>query len=182
MDEDLIETKLSSTAVYDGKLLHVKCDLVRLPNGREASREWIQHPGAAAVLPMLSDGRVVLVRQYRYPVQSVTLEIPAGKMDIPGEDPLACAMRELKEETGYTAEKFTKLTTIATTVGFSNECIHIYAAQGLVSGTQCPDEDEFIHVQRILLSEAVQMVRDGKIIDAKSITAILLLQDRLTSK
>ena len=182
MDEDLIETKLSSITVYDGKLLHVKCDLVRLPNGREASREWIQHPGAAAVLPMLSDGRVVLVRQYRYPVQSVTLEIPAGKMDIPGEDPLACAMRELKEETGYTAEKFTKLTTIATTVGFSNECIHIYAAQGLVSGTQCPDEDEFIHVQRILLSEAVQMVRDGKIIDAKSITAILLLQDRLTSK
>lgn len=182
MDEDLIETKLSSTTVYDGKLLHVKCDLVRLPNGREASREWIQHPGAAAVLPMLSDGRVVLVRQYRYPVQSVTLEIPAGKMDIPGEDPLACAMRELKEETGYTAEKFTKLTTIATTVGFSNECIHIYAAQGLVSGTQCPDEDEFIHVQRIPLSEAVQMVRDGKIIDAKSITAILLLQDRLTSK
>ena len=80
------------------------------------------------------------------------------------------------------AEKFTKLTTIATTVGFSNECIHIYAAQGLVSGTQCPDEDEFIHVQRIPLSEAVQMVRDGKIIDAKSITAILLLQDRLTSK
>jgi ADP-ribose pyrophosphatase len=175
MDEDLVEQKISSQNVYDGKLLHVKCDQVRLPNGREAAREWIQHPGAAAVLPVLPDGRIVLVRQYRYPIQAVTLEIPAGKMDVVGEDPLGCAKRELQEETGYTATIFTPLITLATTVGFSNERIHLFLARGLTAGEASPDEDEFIHVVRIPLTDAVQMVYEGQIVDAKSITAILLL-------
>ena len=125
MDEDLIETKISSEDIYDGNLLHVRKDTVRLPDGNTSVREWITHPGASAVIPLLPDGRVVLVRQYRYPVQAVTLEIPAGKLDSAGEDPLECAKRELKEETGYTAEKYTMLTKVATTVGFSNEFIHM---------------------------------------------------------
>ena len=175
MDEDLIETKISSEAVYDGNLLHVKRDTVRLPDGNTSVREWITHPGASAVIPLLPDGRVVLVRQYRYPVQAVTLEIPAGKLDSAGEDPLECAKRELKEETGYTAEKYTMLTKVATTVGFSNEFIHIYAAEELAAGEQCPDEDEFINIVKVPLEEAVEMVGDGRIYDAKSIAAVLLL-------
>ena len=179
MDEDLIETKISSEAVYDGNLLHVKRDTVRLPDGNTSVREWITHPGASAVIPLLPDGRVVLVRQYRYPVQAVTLEIPAGKLDSAGEDPLECAKRELKEETGYTAEKYTMLTKVATTVGFSNEFIHIYAAEELAAGEQCPDEDEFINTVKVPLAEAVRMVEEGKIYDAKSVTSILLLKERL---
>lgn len=179
MDEDLIETKISSEDVYDGVLLHVKKDTVKLPNGKEATREWIRHPGAASVIPLLPDGRIVLVRQYRYPVQKVTLEVPAGKLDSPDEDPLDCAVRELKEETGYTAGKIEKLTMIATTVGFSNEKIYLYAAQDLSAGEQCPDEDEFINTVKVPLAEAVRMVEEGKIYDAKSVTSILLLKERL---
>ena len=179
MDEDLIETKISSEDIYDGNLLHVRKDTVRLPDGNTSVREWITHPGASAVIPLLPDGRVVLVRQYRYPVQAVTLEIPAGKLDSAGEDPLECAKRELKEETGYTAEKYTMLTKVATTVGFSNEFIHIYAAEELQAGEQCPDEDEFIHTVRVPLEEAVERVGDGRIYDAKSATSILMVERRL---
>ena len=100
-DNDLIEKKIDSKNVFDGHLLHVRCDSVRLPNGNVTTREWVKHPGAAAVLPILPDGRVILVRQYRYPVQRVTLEIPAGKLDSPDENPLDCAKRELAEETGF---------------------------------------------------------------------------------
>lgn len=182
MDEDLIETKISSEDVYDGVLLHVKKDTVKLPNGREATREWIRHPGAASVIPVLPDGRIVLVRQYRYPVQQVTLEVPAGKLDAPDEDPLDCATRELKEETGYTAGRIEKLTMIATTVGFSNEKIHLYAAEDLTAGEQCPDEDEFIHTVKVTLDEALQMVENGTIMDAKSVTSILMLKERLCRK
>ena len=179
MDEDLIETKISSEDIYDGNLLHVRKDTVRLPDGNTSVREWITHPGASAVIPLLPDGRVVLVRQYRYPVQAVTLEIPAGKLDSAGEDPLECAKRELKEETGYTAEKYTMLTKVATTVGFSNEFIHIYAAEELQAGEQCPDEDEFIHMTAVPFKQALAMIADGTIYDAKSVTAILLLQQLL---
>ena len=128
MYEDLLEKKLQSENIYDGVLLHVRRDTVTLPNGREAVREWVRHPGASAVLPVFEDGTVLLVRQYRYPVDRVTLEIPAGKLDFPKEDPLACAVRELSEETGYTAKYWAKLTTIGTTVGFSNEYIHLNSA------------------------------------------------------
>ena len=182
MDEDLIETKLDSEDIFDGHLLHVRRDTVRLPNGNTAVREWISHPGASAVIPLLPDGRIILVRQYRYPIQQITLEIPAGKLDVVGEDPLDCAKRELKEETGYTALKYEKLTTIATTVGFSNECIHIYSARELTPGKQCPDEDEFINLVKVPLEEACAMVADGRIMDAKSITAILMLRQQLSSK
>lgn len=178
MDEDLIEKKISSEDIYDGYLLHVKRDKVLLPNGKESVREWISHPGASAVLPLLPDGRVILVRQYRYPVERVTLEVPAGKLDGPEEDPVLCAGRELAEETGYSAKTLTKLTTIATTVGFSNEYIHLYAAEDLVPGKQHTDEDEFINVVKLPLEEAVEMTGDGRIFDAKSVVSILLLAAR----
>ena len=177
MDEDLIEKKLDSEDIFSGCLLKVKKDKVELPNGNIAYREWIKHTGASAVIPILPNGEIILVRQYRYPVQAVTLEIPAGKLDIAGENPLECAKRELKEETGYTAENYRKLTTIATTVGFSDEYIHIYAAENLSAGEQCPDSDEFINVVRMPLTEAVSKVKSGEIMDAKSVTAILLLND-----
>ena len=174
-DENLIEKKLSSEDIFDGVLLHVKRDRVELPNGHEAVREWIKHPGASAVIPLLPDGNIILVKQYRYPVGRVTLEIPAGKLDKPDEDPIDCAIRELSEETGYSAEKMWKLTAIATTVGFSNEWIHIYAATNLTKGKQHPDDDEFINYVKMPLEEAVDMVKRGEIFDAKSAVGILLL-------
>ena len=176
-DADLIEEKVSSEDVFDGNLPHVKKDTVRLPNGNIAYREWIKHPGASAVVPVTPEGRLIFVRQYRYPIQQVTLEIPAGKLDAEGEDPLDCARRELSEETGYQAEKYTFLTKLATTVGFSNEFIYIYAAEGLTAGRQHPDEDEFINVCTLTMDEAMAKIRSGEICDAKSVTAVLLLRD-----
>lgn len=179
MYEDLIEKTLKSEKIFDGTLLHVRRDTALLPNGQQATREWIQHPGASAVLPVLPDGQVILVRQYRYPVGRVTLEIPAGKLDAPDEDPLDCAKRELSEETGYSAETINKLTTIGTTVGFSNEYIHIYQATGLTPGEQHPDEDEFLNVVRVPLAEAIEMTQDGRIFDAKTIVALLMYKEGL---
>ena len=176
-DADLIEEKVSSEDVFDGNLLHLKKDTVRLANGNIAYREWIKHPGASAVVPVTPEGRLIFVRQYRYPIQQVTLEIPAGKLDAEGEDPLDCARRELSEETGYQAEKYTFLTKLATTVGFSNEFIYIYAAEGLTAGRQHPDEDEFINVCTLTMDEAMAKIRSGEICDAKSVTAVLLLRD-----
>lgn len=178
MDEALIETGISSENIFDGNLLHVRRDTVKLPNGKTATREWIKHPGASSVIPMLEDGSVILVKQYRYPVGKITLEVPAGKLDALEEDPLVCAERELSEETGYTADKIEKLTTIATTVGFSNEYIHLYIATGLHSGKQHTDDDEFINVVKVPLQEAVAMVNDGRIIDAKSVVSILMAAAR----
>ncbi len=181
MYEDLIETKLESENIFDGNLLHIKKDKVKLPNGGEAYREWVKHPGAAAVIPLTDQGEIILVRQYRYPIGEVTLEIPAGKLDIAGEDPLECAKRELSEETGYTAHEYKFLSKLATSVGFSDEVIYIYAAKGLKAGTQHTDEDEFINVVKVPLAEAVEMVLDGRINDGKSVTAILML-DRMMNK
>lgn len=181
MYEDLIEKKISSVDVFDGNLLHVKKDEVELPNGRHASREWIKHPGASAVIPYTAEGNIIMVRQYRYPVQQVTLEIPAGKLDLKGEEPLECAKRELSEETGYTAGKYTKLFILATTVGFSNEHIHTYLAEDLKAGKMHPDDDEFLNLVTIPLAKAIEMVYNGEIIDAKSISAILLV-DRIKNK
>ena len=174
-DKTLVEQKISSEPVFDGVLLHVRKDTVKLPNGHTAPREWIKHPGASAVIPLLPDNQIILVRQFRYPVGKVTLEVPAGKLDKVGEDPIECAKRELSEETGYTAGKMWKLTTIATTVGFSDEYIHLYAAADLTPGKIHPDSDEFINVVKIPLTAALQMVESGKIFDAKSAISILLL-------
>ena len=181
MYEDLIETKLERENIFDGNLLHIKKDKVKLPNGGEAYREWVKHPGAAAVIPLTDQGEIILVRQYRYPIDEVTLEIPAGKLDVSGEDTLECAKRELSEETGYTAQEYKFLSKLATSVGFSDEVIYIYAAKGLKAGTQHTDEDEFINVVKVPLAEAVEMVLDGRINDGKSVTAIFML-DRMMNK
>jgi ADP-ribose pyrophosphatase len=179
MHEDLVEKKCSSENIFDGTLLHVCRDIVCLPNGKRAVREWIRHPGAAAVLPVLPNGNVILVRQYRYPIEKVTLEVPAGKLDAAGEDPLHCARRELSEETGYTAEQYEKLTTIATTVGFSNEYIHLYLAQNLSAGSQHTDEDEFVNVVEMSFCEALGLVKTGEIIDSKTIISLMMAAERL---
>ncbi len=182
MYEDLLEKKISSEKIFDGTLLHVRRDTVELPNGNKATREWIKHPGASSVLPILPDGRLLFVRQYRYPVDKVTLEVPAGKLDSSDEDPLVCAQRELSEETGYTAEHIEKLTTLATTVGFSNEFIHMYVADGLQPGQQHTDPDEFINVVKLTLDEALQKIYTGEIIDAKTIASILMYDRQLRVK
>ena len=178
-DLDLIETKISSENIYDGTLLHVKKDKVELPNGDISYREWIKHPGASAVIPVTDNNEIILVRQYRYPIQALTMEIPAGKLDVAGEDPLECAKRELEEETGYSAQEYQFLTKMATTVGFSDEFIYIYAARGLKAGQQHTDEDEFINVVTVPLAKAVEMVHSGEILDGKSVVAILMLQNML---
>ena len=182
MDENLIEKKISSEDIFDGVLLHVKRDMVELPNGHKSTREWIKHPGASAVVPILPNGNIILVKQFRYPVNKVTIEIPAGKLDSEGEDPLICAERELSEETGFTAGKIRKLTSIATTVGFSNEWIHLYVAEDLKPGKQHTDEDEFINCLKVPIKDALQMIDEGKIFDAKSVIAILLVAKEMCHK
>ena len=172
---ELIEQKLKTLTSYHGVIVNVRLDEARLPDGSTAKREVVEHPGGVTVLPLEPDGTVWCVRQYRYPFSRTLLEVPAGKLDAPDEDPLVCAERELSEETGYTAEHITKLTTIATTVGFSNEKIHLYAAEGLTPGKQHTDEDEFINVVKVPLEEAVAMATDGRIVDAKSVISILML-------
>jgi len=169
----LTEKKLDSKIVYDGKLLTVYCDKVELPNGREARREFIRHPGAVAVVPVTPEGNIVLVRQYRYPVGKTMLEVPAGKLD-KGEHPDACARRELEEETGYVAHQIKRLSSIYTTPGFTDEVIHLYIAEQLTLAKQCPDEDEFLDVEVYTKEQIRIMMNDGTINDAKSMLALLL--------
>ncbi len=163
----------SSRLVFDGRLLKVGIDQVRLPQGGVAEREWVRHSGAVAILPFLPDGRVVLVKQCRYPLGTVMWEIPAGKLDHgPGEEPQACARRELSEETGYEAGSWQYLLTIATTPGFSDEVIHLYKAWDLVQTQQHCDEDEFISVAAFTPAELAQMVREGSLFDSKTLCAL----------
>lgn len=173
MKQDLTEKKIVSKQVYQGSFLRILEDAVRLPDGREASREYVKHPGATAVVAITDDGRIVMVRQYRYPVGKVTLEIPAGKLDT-GEEALACAKRELKEETGYVAERWTKLTSLLTTPGFTDEVIHLYKAEKMRFDEACPDEDEFIHAELYTPEELRRMIEDETIVDAKTIVALLM--------
>ena len=174
-DKDLIEEKIGEESVFDGVLLHVQRDTVKLPNGHETTREWVRHPGASAVLPILPGGDIVLVKQYRYPVGQVTLEVPAGKLD-KNEEPINCAIRELEEETGFVADKIKKLTTIATTVGFSDEVIHLYVAEDLSAGKFNPDDDEFINVVKMPFAEALKKIESGEIFDVKTIISILMYE------
>ena len=169
----LWEKHVSTETVFDGKLLKIAVDKVILPDGREAVRELVHHPGAVAILPVLEDGSIVFVKQYRYPLDSILYEIPAGKLEL-NEDPLECATRELSEETGYLASKWSKLTTIATTPGFTDEIIHLYLAEGLELHEQHTDDDEFIEVVTIGQDDVRKMLLAETIFDAKTLSALYM--------
>ena len=171
--DNLNEEVLSKERKFDGVVIDVEHWQVRLPDGSVALREIALHKGAAAVVPVDEQGRVPMVRQYRVPLGRVTLEIPAGKLDFVGEDPEVCARRELAEETGLRAERVTKMVALRTTPGFCNETIHIYLAQGLSQGERHLDEDEFLDVELIPLTDLVREVLAGNIPDAKTQIAIL---------
>jgi len=163
--------------VYTGKIITLDMDTVRFPDGSTGELEMIRHPGASAVVPFLSDPRgddpqVLLIRQYRYAADGHLYEIPAGRLD-PGENPHDCAVRELKEETGCTAEQLDYLLTIYTTPGFTDEKIHLYMATGLASGETKHEADEFLDLQPMLLSRALEMVHGGEIRDSKTAVGLL---------
>ncbi len=163
----------SNEEVFSGRLLKVQRDHVTLPNGNDTTREYIRHPGAVAIVPLLADGRVVLVKQCRYPLRTLLWEIPAGKLDHgEAEDPDECARRELSEETGYEAQSWQRLLSIATTPGFSDEIIHLYKAWDLQKFAQHTDEDEFIGVQAFTPQQLRAMVAAGELYDAKTLCAL----------
>ena len=178
-DSKLREIPFHKETIYEGKILHVEKWQVTCPNGHPAPREIVVHKGAAAVVPVFEDGTTLLVRQHRVSVDRVTLEIPAGKLDHVGEDPLDCAVRELEEETGLRAQTMTLLTSVLTTPGFCTEQIGIYLAQGLSQGQTHPDEDEFLDLVRIPLDEAVDRVMRGELRDGKTICGLLMAREAL---
>lgn len=172
MDKHLFETKIDSTQIYDGKILNVSRDTVRLENGETAYREVIHHSGGVCVLPLDENGDVLFVKQFRYPFADVLLEIPAGKREL-GEDPLECGIRELSEEVGATADEIIPLGKLYPTVAYDTEIIYMYLARGLHFGEQHLDEDEFVDVIRIPFDEAYKMVMRDEIPDSKTQLAIL---------
>ena len=172
-DASLAETPQSEDVVWTGRIFNVDRLRVTLPDGRNAIRDVVRHPGAVAIVALTEDGRICLVRQYRTALGRVTVEIPAGKLD-PGEDPLECAHRELLEETGMVAERMAFLTTIATSDGFCDELIHIYMATGIAFSKSSPDADEFINVDLVELTDLVDAVLDGRIEDAKTVVGALI--------
>ena len=180
--QELREIPVSSEPIYNGRILDVQRWQVTCPNGNPAVREIVVHKGAAAVVPVYEDGTTLLVRQHRVAVDRVTLEIPAGKLDSVGEDPLDCAVRELEEETGLKAEKMTLLTSLLTTPGFCTEKIGIYLAQGLSQGDTHPDEDEFLGLVRIPLDDAIAMVMRGEIRDSKTICGLMMAREVIRSQ
>ncbi len=171
--QTLKENMLSSQKIFGGRLLHVYRDTVTLPDGKETTRELIRHPGAACVVPLTETNEVVVVRQFRYPLNEILTEIPAGKLDASGELPEAAAARELREETGFTAKRLTYLGALYPTPAYSDEVIHMYLATGLQHGQQSPDEDEWLSVETIPLCTLVQQILNGEIRDAKTQAAVL---------
>ena len=166
------ERKLSSEMKFDGKLIKVTYDIADV-NGKEAWREVVHHPGASAVVAIDEDKRIIMEKQFRYALNDYLLEIPAGKLDA-GEDSLVCAKRELEEETGIVASEWISLGTIATSPGFCNEVIHLYVAKGLSKGEIHWDEDEYVEVEHYTFDELLQCIKDEKIKDSKTLSALLL--------
>ncbi len=179
----LLETKQSSKEILDGDFLHAYRDVVALPDGSEATREYIVHPGAVMVIPLVTDesgdSRVVLERQFRYPVGCVMIEFPAGKFD-PHETSLACAQRELREETGYTALEWARAGVLHPVIAYSTEFIDIWFARQLQSGQRKLDEGEFLDVFTASASELLAWCAQGKVTDAKTLTGALWLQNVLS--
>lgn len=168
------ERTVSSQRIYQGRIVSLRVDEVVLPDGRRSQREIVEARGAVGIIALDAEGNVLLERQFRKPAEQVLWEIPAGTLE-PGESPLECARRELVEETGYRAERFTPLVTFYTSPGFCDEQLHLFVARGLRPATQHLETDEFLTVSKVPLRHAVQMVRTGEIIDAKTIAGVLLV-------
>ncbi|MBU3624219.1 NUDIX domain-containing protein [Polynucleobacter sp. AP-Latsch-80-C2] len=166
-DQHLREDRISGEDIYGGIFLHMKRDKILLPDGQEAVREYLTHPGAVAIVAILDDGRVLLERQYRYPISKACIEIPAGKLEI-GEDHLLCAKRELEEETGYTAKKWSYIRRIHPVISYSTELIDIYLAEDLVPGKSKLDDEEFLDVFAAPLEQLITWVEEGEITDVKT--------------
>ncbi len=175
MSASLEETCIKSETVFSGNLLEVRRDVVRVPDGGTTEREYIVHPGAVMVVPLLDDGRLVLERQFRYPVGRVMIEFPAGKIDA-GEPVWQCAMRELLEETGYRAREWARAGVLHNAIGYSNEGIEIWFARGLVKGEASLDEHEFVETFEATEDELARWVQDGSLTDAKTIIGLLWLE------
>ena len=175
VDEHLVERRLRSDLVYEGHFLQVRRDEIRLPSGKTAQREHVVHPGAVMIVPMTDDGRLIVERQHRYPLDRVLLELPAGKLD-PQETTLQCAQRELREETGYAAREWAYAGHLHNAPAYSNESIDIWFARGLVAGAQQLDEGEFLEVLTLPEATLVAMAASGELTDAKTMVALLKLQ------
>ncbi|MCL2664726.1 MAG: NUDIX hydrolase [Defluviitaleaceae bacterium] len=160
------------TPVFNGRIFILEQREIKMPDGGFAVRDTIVHKGAAAVLPVTDDGRLVFVRQHRAAAEKIILEIPAGKRDSDDEDPAACAMRELEEETGFCAGRLTFMCKFFIAVGYSTEVLHLYLAENLTAGVQCLDLHEYVSVECYTLSEALAMISDGRIEDSKTIVAV----------
>ena len=184
-DSHLIETRLSSEEIFQGHFLHAFRDRVSLPDGSNAVREYVRHPGAAMVIPLLEDAHrgtlVVLERQYRHPVAQVMIEFPAGKLD-KSEDALSCAQRELREETGYQAKEWARAGVLHPVISYSTEYIEVWFARGLTAGPPTLDQGEFLEVFTATPSEVLDWCFEGKITDSKTLTAALWLQNVLSGK
>ncbi|MGY8780155.1 MAG: NUDIX domain-containing protein, partial [Fidelibacterota bacterium] len=178
---DLKETKISSQQKFSGRLINLYLDQVELPNGKVSTREWVDHPGAVCLIPVLPNGQICLIRQFRYGPREEFIEIPAGKLN-KGESSLHCAHRELEEETGYQSNKLTFLTNIHPAIGFSNEKMWIYLAEDLVKTENNLDHDEFLELLPTSLEDALAWVWSGKITDVKTIIGILWVEKLLKSQ
>lgn len=181
MDRHLKEVQVTSEPAYDGHFLKVQRDTVRLPDGKETEREYIKHPGAVVVLAVFEDGSILLERQFRYPLHRVFIEFPAGKID-PGEDPLACAKRELEEETGYTASDWKFVCTIHNAIAYSDEHLDIFLARGLTAGPSQLDDGEFLETFKATLPDMLGWVREGKITDVKTVIGTFWLEKILAAQ
>ena len=177
-ESHLIEEELDSTLIYEGRVVNLHLQRVKLPNGAESKREVVLHSGAAAVVPLLPDGQVILIRQFRKPFNQVIWEIPAGTLE-PNEDPKNAAHRELQEEIGYAPQNLINLGGIAVAPGYTSEFIHIYLADKIKKSKLTKDIDEFIDTYTMPLAEALAMVYNGEITDAKTVTGLLLTQKHL---
>ncbi|WP_286229061.1 NUDIX hydrolase [Neobacillus mesonae] len=182
---NLEEKTLHSKEIFSGKIITVELQDVELPNGKQAKREIVKHPGAVAVIALTNENKIVMVEQYRKALEKIIVEIPAGKLE-KGEEPASCARRELEEETGYVCESLEPLLSFYTSPGFADEIVHVFLAKGLTKkeNPAAMDEDEFVNLKELTLEEAIQYVKEQKIYDAKTIYGVqyLQLQEALTTK
>lgn len=174
------EKTISSRRIHEGRIINLREDTVDLPSGRTAKREIVEHPGAVCIVPVLEDGRIVLVRQFRKPAEAALLEIPAGGLN-PGEAPASCAHRELTEECNLSAERLTPLFTCYLAPGYSTEMMHGFLGENLRDTVGTPDEDENLEIETYTLDELLPMLDDGRILDSKTICGLLALYRRRQS-